>query len=212
MIKVYGSPMSRASRTLWALEEAGQAYQLVPLDFGKREHKAPAFLAINPAGKMPAMTDGDVVMSESLGMNLYVAQRYGAGTLFPAGDAAHAKIVQWTLWAANELEPVSYGMLREFMFKKPEERDQAGLAALAERAKPLMQVLTATLEKQSFLVGATFTVADLQVACVAEYLTRSGFDLSPWPKVAAWFAACQARPAALKVAALRAAAVKALAG
>jgi len=212
MIKIYGSPMSRASRTMWVLEEVGQPYELVPLDFRTGEHKAPAFLAINPVGKMPAMVDGDVVMSESLGMNLYAAQRYGAGTLFPAGDTAHAKIVQWTLWAACELEPVAYGMLREVMFKKPEERDPAVFAALSERAKPLLQVLSTALDGKSYLLGDAFTLADLQVACVAEYMIRGNFDISPWPKVATWLAACQARPAAAKVQDIRAAAMKALAG
>jgi glutathione S-transferase len=209
MIKIYGSPASRASRPMWALEELGLPYELVNLDFRKGEHKAPAFLAINPAGKMPALVDGDVVMAESLAMTVYIAQRYGMGKLWPPGDAAHAAILQWTLWAANELEPVSYGMLREVFFKKPEERNAAVIAALGERAKPLMQVLATYLARHAHLVGEAFTLADLQVAGVLDYCTRSDFSLAPWPKVAAWHAACQARPAYGKVQDIRAAAMQA---
>jgi glutathione S-transferase len=208
MIKVYGSVMSRGSRTLWVLEELGVPYEIVSLDFRKGEHKAPAFLAINPAGKMPALTDGDVVMSESLAMNLYVAKRYGQGKLWPADEAGQAKVLQWTLWAATELEPVSYGMLREVAFKKPEERDASVIAGLGERAKPLLDLLESCLTGQH-LMGGGFNLADLQVACVLDYCTRSEFSLAPWPKVASWHAACQARPAYQRVQDLRTAAMKA---
>lgn len=211
MLKIYGAVMSRASRNVWTAEEAGAAYELAALDFRKGEHKAPAFLAINPAGKMPALVDGDVVMAESLAINLYIAQKYSKGKLWPADDAGQGKCLQWTLWTATELEPVAYGRLRETMFKKPEERDEKLLADLAEKAKPLMDVLAAALQPGPNLLGAAFTVADINAACGVEYLVRSGFDLAPWPKVDAWYKACTARPANQKVQAMRAAAMKATA-
>jgi glutathione S-transferase len=211
MIKIYGSVMSRASRNVWAAEEGGAAYELVNLDFRKAEHKAPAFLAINPAGKMPAIVDGAVTMSESLGINLYIAQKYGKGKLWPADDAGQAKCLQWTLWAAAELEPVAYGRLREVLFKKPEERDETLMADLAEKAKPMMQVLETALAQSPFLAGPAFSVADLNTACVMEYLVRSNFDIAPWAKTAAWFKTCSERAANKKVAELRAAAMKAAA-
>ena len=107
MMKIYGSIVSRASRNAWAAEETGTDYEVVPLDFRKAEHKAPAFLAINPAGKMPALVDGDVVMSESLAINLYIAQTYGKGSLWPAGAKDQARCLQWSMWAGAELEPMS---------------------------------------------------------------------------------------------------------
>jgi glutathione S-transferase len=209
MIKLYGTPASRASRPMWALEELGLPYEVVRVDIRKGDHKNAEFLSVNPCGKVPALVDGDVCMSESLAMNLYIAQRYGMGKLWPTGDDAHARIIQWTLWAANELEPVSYGMLREVAMTKPEERKADVIAALGERAKPLLQVLTVYLERHQNLIGDAFTLADLQVACVLDYCIRGEFSLAPWPKVAAWHAACQARPAYKKVQDLRAAFVQA---
>jgi glutathione S-transferase len=211
MLNIYGSIMSRASRNVWAAEEAGAAYTLVPLDFRKAEHKAPAFLAINPAGKMPALVDGAVRMAESLAINLYIAQKYARGTLWPADDQGQALALQWTLWAATELEPVAYGRLREVLFKKEAERDHALLAELAEKAKPIVAVLAVALKDGPYLGGATFTIADLNAVCAMEYLVRSGFELAPWPKVEAWFQACTARPAYQKVQTQRAAAMKAAA-
>ena len=69
MITLYGKAASRTSRNLWALEELGLTYKHVPFDYAKGDTKDPAYMAINPAAKIPALTDGDVVMTESLGMN-----------------------------------------------------------------------------------------------------------------------------------------------
>ena len=148
MITLYGKAASRTSRNLWALEEIGVAYQHVPADYLKGDTKTAAYLSINPAGKVPALTDGDVVMTESLAMNLYIAQTYGAGTLWPADKAAQAKCIQWTLWAATELEPPAVGRLVEFVFKKEHERDQKNVDALAERTKAPLNVLAAALTEE----------------------------------------------------------------
>lgn len=211
MLKIYGSIMSRASRNVWAAEEAGAAYELASLDFRKGEHKQPAFLAINPAGKMPAIVDGDVAMSESLAINLFIAQKYAKGKLWPADEKGQAKCLQWTLWAGTELEPVAYGRLREVLFKKETERDMALLADLAEKAKPLVAVLETALQSTPYVCGNAFSVGDINVACVMEYLVRSNFDISPWPKTAAWFKACDERPANKKTQDMRTAAMKAAA-
>ena len=208
MLKIYGSVMSRASRNIWAAEECKAPYELVSLDFRKGEHKQPGYLAINPAGKMPSIVDGDVVMAESLAINMFIAQKYGQGSLWPADEKSQAKCMQWTLWAAAELEPVAYGRLREVLFKKEEERDHKLLADLAEKGKPIVGVLDAVLQSSAFICGASFSLADLNVACVMEYMVRSNFDLSPWPKTAAWYKICAARAGNQKVQAMRADAMK----
>jgi glutathione S-transferase len=145
-------------------------------------------------------------MTESLAMNLYIAQTYGAGALWPAERGAQAKCLQWTLWAATELEPPAVGRLIEFVFKKEPERDLANVAALAERTKGPMRVLEATLAKSAFLAGPAFTIADLNVAAVGEYLTRTQFDTTPWPATHTWLTGCLARPANQRVIAMKVAA------
>jgi glutathione S-transferase len=206
MITLYGKAASRTSRNLWALEEMGVPYQRVPYDYATGETRNPQYLAINPAGKIPALTDGDVVMTESLGMNLYLAQRYGAGVLWPSDMAGQAKCIQWTLWAATELEPVAAGRLIQLVLTPEDKRDPKVVEALAERTRPVLTTLNTALSKAPFLAGASFTVADLNVAAVTEYLSRTKFDLAPWPAVAKWLAACLARPANQRVTAMKAAA------
>jgi glutathione S-transferase len=199
MIKLYGSYVSRATRNLWMLEELGLTYEHVSLDWGKQENRSPEYLKINPAGKVPTLVDGDAILSESLGINLYLADKYGAGGLWPDDDAARARCVQWSFWGAAELEPLAYGRIREFMFKKESERDAALVEDMAERTGPLLTLMALTLAESDYLAGDEFTLADLNVACVVEYLERSQFDFTPWPKVEAWYKRSYGRPANQKV-------------
>ncbi|MSO98595.1 MAG: glutathione S-transferase family protein [Rhodospirillaceae bacterium] len=206
MITLYGKANSRTSRNLWALEELGIPYKHVPSDYLKGDTKTPEYLRINPAAKLPALTDGDVVMTESLGMNLYIAHTYGAGKLWPDDKAARAKCIQWTLWAATELEALAVGRLIELQYKKEHERDPKVIAALAERTKAPINTLNTALQRSAYLAGPSFTIADLNVATVAEYLARTNFDFSAWPAVNKWLPECLNRPANQKVIAMKVAA------
>lgn len=195
MITLLGKANSRASRNIWALEETGVQYAHDPIDYRDGGAKTEAFLAINPGAKIPALTDGEVAMFESLAMNLYIAQTYGKGGLWPEDAAGQALCLQWTLFAGTELEPPSVARLVEFIFKPEDQRDQAVLDREAERTKGPLNALEATLAKRNYLAGDTFTVADLNVAGVADYLYRTKFDLSPWPKTKAWLERCLGREA-----------------
>ena len=204
MITLLGKAMSRAARCLWALEEAGVDYKHDPLDYAKGAAKTESFLAINPGAKIPALTDGDVAMFESLAINLYVAQTYGQGSLWPSDAAGQAACQQWTLFAATELEPPAAKRLVEFIFKSEAERSQATLDEAAEKSKGPLDALESALKDRDYLLGDSFTVADLNVGCVAEYFVRTKFDLSPWPKVNDWLTRCLARPAMQAVNAIKA--------
>lgn len=204
MIKLYGSVVSRATRNLWMLEELGLDYEHVSLDWAKQENRSAEYLKINPAGKVPTLADGDATLSESLGINLYLAQKYGDGGLWPSDDAGRARCVQWSFWAAAELEPLAYGRIREFMFKKEADRDHALVAEMEEQTGPLMDLMTLALTEHDYLAGANFTVADLNAAGVVEYLERSQFDLKKWPKVAGWYDRTYGRPANQKIQDIRA--------
>jgi len=201
MITLLGKTASRAARCVWALEEVGVPYEHNPLDYAKGEAKTDSFMAINPVAKIPALTDdaGGVAMSESLAINLYIAQTYGSsfkgGSLWPDDAAGQAACLQWTLFAATELEPPGAARLVEFIFKTEENRSQEVLDVAAEKSKAPLTALEIKLQDRAYLLGDTFTAADLNVACVAEYFVRTKFDLSPWPKVNDWITRCLARPA-----------------
>ena len=79
---MYGMSASRAFRSVWGIEEVGVDYEHVPKHFGK-DAKTPEYLAVNPNGRIPALVDGDLVLFESMAINLYLAEKYGDG-LYPA--------------------------------------------------------------------------------------------------------------------------------
>lgn len=204
MITLLGKAISRASRCLWALEETGVDYEHKPLNYATGDAKTPEFLAINPGAKIPALVDGDAALFESLAINLYIAQNYGKGSLWPNDAKGQALCLQWTLFAATELEPPGAARLVEFIFKVEADRDQEAIAVAAERIKAPLTTLETSLAGSAYLTGETFNVADLNVACLVDYLVRTKFDLSPWPKVEAWVTTCLARPANQAVNAIKA--------
>jgi glutathione S-transferase len=193
MIKLYGVPQSRALRPRWALEELGVPYQLVPVGIG--ETRSAEFLKLNPNGHIPVLVDGEVVLWESMAINLYLARRYGEGSLWPAAAADEGRTFQWSFWAMTEVEAA---LLAALMHRRllPEDQRDAGKAAEAERklAAPF-GVLDGALRGRAHLLGESFTIADLNVASVLVWATMARLELGAWPQLAAWLPRCTGRPA-----------------
>ena len=191
-ITIYGKAGSRARRPLWTASELGLAVENVELS--AEEVKAPAYLAINPNGKVPALVDGDLTMFESLAQSLYLAKKYGTGTLYPAAVEDEARVWQWTLWAVAELEKPLVTCLMERVVR-PEDQRNVAAAEQAERdlQKPLA-VLDAALDGKAWL-AADFSVADINVAAVAALAKPARIDLAAFPNVAAWLDRAISRPA-----------------
>ena len=104
MRKLYGISGSRALRSIWAMEEVRVEYEQVATNFSA-DSKAADYLAINPNGRIPALIDGDLVLFESMAINLYLAKTYG-GALYPDNAADEARANQWSVWGISEIEPL----------------------------------------------------------------------------------------------------------
>ena len=105
-IVLYHHPYSRAAGVLWMLEEVGVEYELRHTDILTGAHKAPAIVALNAMGKLPTLTDGDVVVTEVAAIGLYLADRYASGRLAPAlDDPARGTYFRWSLFAPSVIEP-----------------------------------------------------------------------------------------------------------
>jgi len=193
-LTLYGSPRSRSLRVLWMIAELGLEVVHMPLAFDDPYLKSPEFLAINPAGAIPTIVDGDFALSESLAINLYLAARFGADgptPLYPASLQGAADVWRWTLWAQGQLEP--------WVMRDARLADLR--AATGDAAKPLIDAALITLGRalagRRWLTGEAFTVGDLNVAAVLSPSRTEHLDLSPHPEVARWLARCYARPAAI---------------
>ena len=184
MIKIYGTCNSRAFRCLWALEESGLEHELVEVDWTKGETRRPEFLSLNPNGHVPVFEHDDLVLVESLAINLHIGQVTDTA-ISPAGMLERSKTIQWTIWAMGELEgPHDSANRREVDVEEP-QRD-AALKALDEH-----------LRNYPHLVSEHFTIADLNVASV---LMRPKYmpHVPNYERVNAWFKSCAARPALAK--------------
>lgn len=105
-IELYHHPWSRASATVWMLEEVGVPYELKPVDIMAGEQKKPEFLALNPMGKLPVVVDGAAVVAESAAIALYLGDRYAPGRLAPAlDDPARGSYLRWAFHSPSVLEP-----------------------------------------------------------------------------------------------------------
>ncbi|MFI4976277.1 MAG: glutathione S-transferase family protein [Caulobacterales bacterium] len=193
-LTIFGSPRSRTMRVLWMAAELGLDYEHVPLAFDDPQLKSAAFLAVNPAGAIPAIVDDGFALAESLAINLYLARRYGSdgqAPLYPATLQGAADAWRWSLWAQGQLEP---WVMRDALLADLR-------AATAEAAKPVVDAALATLGRalqgRSWLVGEAFTVADLNVAAVLSPSRAMHLDLRGHPTVGDWLERCYARPAAV---------------
>ncbi len=195
MITLYGVSHSRAFRCLWMLEELGLEYQHVPINFAGGGTRTPEFLAVNPNGHIPALSDGDTVLFESLAINLYLAEKYDGG-LQPKSVEDRGRATQWSFWAITETEQSVVEFLFNTLLLPEESRDAAAAAAAAEKLQPPFAVLDTALEGRKFLAGDSFSVADLNVAAVLAWCVPGGYDFASTPNLERWLETSMRRPAA----------------
>ena len=192
-LTIYGSPRSRTMRVLWMAAELDLDYRHVPLAYDDQALKQPDFLAINPAGAVPAIDDDGFTLSESLAINLYLAKRYGsAGTtpLYPTSLQGEAEVWRWSLWAQAHLEP---WVQRDALLA--DLRAAIGAHA-ASVVAPALKLLDDAVAKQRWLVGDHFTVGDLNVAAVLSPSRAEHLDFTATPHARDWLDRCYGRPAA----------------
>lgn len=214
MIRLYGMARSRATRPLWVLYESGTAFEQVPVIQSYRlsdpdaadaplNTRSPAYLAVNPHGMVPAMTDGDLLLTESLAITWYLARRYG-GDLAPRDAVEEAEAMQWGLVGATGVEDAGLRLTKaittdgyEAALRAPEV--QADLAALR---RPFARI-EAGLQGRDWLVGGRFTVADIMLAECVRYTQPARDLLAEFPRLSAWLARAQSRPAFARIMAER---------
>ena len=201
-LRIYGVARTRAFRALWIAQELGVAYEHLPVEIGDAGARTPEFLSLNPNGRLPVIVDGDFVLSESLAITLYLAKKYSAGRLYPDSLEAEARAWQWSFWAIAEVDRGVNIWSLHAMRLPPGERDaKLRGEALKVIAAPF-KVLDEELAKNPYLLGAEFTVADLNVAAVIS--RAADMDLSAWPSLKAWLMRCLGRRAARAALALKA--------
>jgi glutathione S-transferase len=205
MLTIYGVYRSRASRNIWMAEELGIPFKQVPViqhyrtvPAGMLHTQSPEFLKINASGLIPSIDDDGLVLHESLAINLYLARKHG-GPVAGANVAEEGQIAMWSLWAAAGVEPHAINILYHRLGNPSGVKDPKIADAAVEALKGPFAVLDKALEKSGWLVGDRFTVADINAAEIVRYAQAAPELFEAAPRVKAWLAACQARPAFKKM-------------
>jgi glutathione S-transferase len=189
-MKLYFNPQSRAVIAKWMLDECGGTYDIVPVDLTKREHKTPEFLKINPAGKLPALEDGDVKVFESAAICLYLAEKFPDANLAPRiGAPGRGRYLSLMVYSTTQLEP-SVGDV----ILKADTAPQRGWSDI----ETVKDVIEAQLGDGPYLFGDWFTAADIMIGSMFIY-TRILKMPSGRPKLEAYVDRLLARPKVMKV-------------
>jgi GST-like protein len=200
MIRFYYHPTPNPAKVALFLEETGLPYQMTPVDTSKGEQHLPAFRAINPNGKVPAIVDTDgpggkeVRVFDSTAILLYLAEK--TGKLLGSPDD-RPELLSWLMFLGTGLGPFS-GQAVHFQYAAPDGLDYA-VNRYRREAERHYQVLNDHLEGRNFIVGSTYTIADISAWGWLDRASRvmKGAEdpLTAFPAIKRWFVDVDARPA-----------------
>ena len=203
MIDFYFHPTPNPAKIALLLEETRLPYRIVPVDTGKGEQHSPMFRRVNPNGKVPAIVDTDgpqgasVRVFDSTAILIYLAEKTGQ---FLGGPADRPELLSWLLFIASGLGPFS-GQAVHFQYAAPEGLDYA-VNRYRREAERHYQVLEDHLAGRSFMVGDTYTIADMSAWGWLDRASRvlKGADdpLGAYPNLKRLVTAVDARPAAAR--------------
>lgn len=187
-MKLYWAPQTRSQRAIWMLEEAGIDYDMELVDIRAPDRDDSAeFLAASPMGKVPAIADGEVCMSESAAICIYIADRYTSGTLAPAiDDPSRGQYLYWTMYTPAVVEPA----MSEKFNNVEANRARSGWGDF----ELMIRTFDDALEGSEWIVGDRFTAADVMLGSSAVFMRM--FDMLPESRnIGAYADRCMARPA-----------------
>jgi glutathione S-transferase len=184
-----GKGLARDTRVRWALEEAGQRYEVRLVSF--RAMKEAAHLALHPFGQIPTYEEGDLALFETGAIVFHIAERHGG--LLPKDANARARAITWMFAAVNTVEPPILELANARIFESDKPWGKERLPLVADRVRKPLGQLSARLGDADWLDGA-FSAGDLMMVSVLLRLRMSGI-LDEYPNLAAYVARGEARPA-----------------
>jgi glutathione S-transferase len=188
MITLHHHPYSRAANVIWMLEELEIPYELSFVDIMKGAQKGPEVVAHNPMGKVPILQDGDVVVTESAAIGLYLADRYALGKLAPApDDPARGPYLRWSFFAPSVIEPAMAAKNAAAEFKP----SQVGWGTY----ESMIAAMESAITGRSYILGDRFSMADCVFGGTVRYMLRVKM-LEATPTLSAYAGRLAARPAA----------------
>jgi glutathione S-transferase len=179
-MKLYGFPPTRSIRVLWTLRELGVEFEFINVNLMAGENRHPEFLALNPAGKVPVLIDGELVLTESVAIVLYLAEKYADKNLLPVGFEARAQVNHWLMFTATELEQPLWRIAKHTAIYPKEKRLRDEVPLARQDFHEMAVVMEQHIKGRQFLVGESVTVADFVAAYTLDWANEVHLlDASP---------------------------------
>jgi glutathione S-transferase len=192
-IKLYEFGPTRAIRVRWTLQELGVDFEPLRVNLLAGEHRSPEFLKINPAGKIPVLVDGDLVLTESVAIVLYLAEKYSDKHLLPTDLTERAEVNRWLLFAATELEQPLWRIARHTTLYPEEQRLPGDVILASQEFKDMASVSEKHMQGRQFVAGDRVTVADFVLAYTLDWGNEYKL-LGDCPQLLAYIKRMYARP------------------
>lgn len=194
-MKLFEFAPTRSIRARWTLQELEVPFEAVTINLMAGEQRNPEFLGINPAGKLPVLVDGDMVLTELIAIVLYLAEKYPEKKLVPTDLRQRAELTRWLLFTTTELEQPLWRIARHTTLYPADRRLPGELALAAEDFAAMAEVLDAHMRDRAFVVGDSVTVGDFVLAYTLDWAKLAKL-LDAWPRLEAYMERMYARPRA----------------
>ena len=202
-MKLYEFAFTRSIRARWTLQELGVDFEAITVNLRAGEHRRPEFLAINPAGKLPALVDGNLVLTESAAIVLYLAEKHRK--FLPPDLPGRAAVNRWLFFTVTELEQPLWRIAKNRNLYPQAQRLAADIPLASQDFRAMADVAEQHMQGRKFVVGDEVTVADFVLAYTLDWANEVQL-LDRCPQLVAYMERMYARPKAPKrIAQLRAA-------
>jgi GST-like protein len=189
MLELYTAATPNGYKASVALEELGLPYEVRPINLSTLEQKTPAFLAINPNGRVPALVDDGFAVFESGAILMYLAER--TGRFLPKEPQGRYRVLQWLFWQVGGLGPMA-GQAHHFRKFAPEQVPY-GIKRYTDEVNRLYGVLERALAEGEWIAG-DYSIADMAVYPWLMHHDKQGQPLEDFPNIHRWYQAMGARP------------------
>jgi glutathione S-transferase len=194
-MRLYEFGPTRSLRARWTLQELGVSFESVTVNLLQGEHQRPEFLAINPAHKIPVLVDGDRVVTESVAIVLYLAEKYPDRGLIPTTLEERGEFHRWLLFAVTELEQPLWRIARHTRLYPEDQRLPGDVAIASREFKEMAAILEHHMAGREYVVGDRVSVADFVTAYTLDWGNEAKL-LDECPRLRAYMERMYARPRA----------------
>ena len=194
-MKLYEFAPTRSIRARWILQELAVDFEALSVNLQAREHWSPEFLELNPAGKVPVLIDGDLLLTESVAIVLYLAEKYPDRGFIPTDPQLRAEAYRWILFAVTELEQPLWRIARHTALYPERDRLPADVILARREFVTMAAVLEEHMKGRNYVVGERVSAADFIVAYTLDWATEAKL-LGDCPNLQSYVERMYARPRA----------------